>query len=204
MAPPLHTLRETPSQTAGPYVHIGLTPNFVGISGIFPDDLGRSLVDARTLGERIRVTGRVFDGADEPIRDCVVEIWQADAAGLYPSPSETRGTADAHFSGWARCPAAPDTGAFTFDTIKPGRVPFPDGRLQAPHISVWIVARGINVGLHTRIYFSDEEGANSSDPILLRVEHQSRLKTLIAVRSGDTYAIDFRIQGQDETIFFDI
>jgi len=90
----LGQLKETPSQTAGPYVHIGLTPNFLGLAGIYPTDLGHEMVNDRTKGEHIIIEGRVIDGADEPLRDCLVEIWQADAAGLYASPLETRGTPD--------------------------------------------------------------------------------------------------------------
>ena len=148
MPQPLDTLKETPSQTGGPYVHIGLMPNFVGIHGAHADDLGSSMINDKTKGERIAIEGRVIDGAGEPLRDCVVEIWQADAAGLYPGPSEPRGSADPNFTGWGRAAADPQTGVFRFNTIKPGRLPFPDGRLQAPHVSLWIVARGINVGLN--------------------------------------------------------
>jgi protocatechuate 3,4-dioxygenase, alpha subunit len=200
----LDELKETPSQTAGPYVHIGMTPNFAGITGVFPADLGASMVNAKTKGERITVTGRVFDGTGEPIRDCVIEIWQADASGLYPSPSETRGTADANFTGWGRCPASGETGEYRFETIKPGRVLFPDGRLQAPHVSLWIVARGINLGLNTRLYFDDEAEANAADPILMRIEHRSRTKTLVARRDGATVTFDIHLQGPNETVFFDI
>ena len=200
----LTTLKETPSQTGGPYVHIGLTPNFCGITGVWATDLGTAMVNRKTKGERITITGRVFDGLEAPIRDCVVEIWQADAGGLYPSPSETRGAADPNFTGWGRCPADGETGEFHFETIKPGRVPFPDGRLQAPHISLWIVARGINLGLDTRLYFGDEAKANAEDPILARIEHRDRLKTLIAEKKGSTYTFDVHLQGPKETVFFDI
>ena len=204
MPQPLTTLQETPSQTAGPYVHIGLTPNFCGIEGVWPTDLGIAMVNAKTKGERITITGRVFDGAGAALRDCVVEIWQADASGLYPSPSETRGAADPNFAGWGRCPVNGDTGQYRFETIKPGRVPFPDGRLQAPHISFWIVARGINLGLNTRLYFADEAAANAADPILNRVENPARLLTLIAAREGSVFTFDIHLQGPNETVFFDI
>ena len=203
MATALDRLKESASQTAGPYVHIGLTPNYGGISGVYPGDLGATMVNAKTKGERIAVSLRVFDGAGVPLKDALVEIWQADAAGLYNSPSETRGTADPNFAGWGRKATDMETGECLFETIKPGRVPFPDGRLMAPHITVWIVARGINIGLHTRMYFGDEEKANAEDPILARIEHRVRVPTLIAARSGDSYSFDVHLQGEKETVFFD-
>lgn len=205
MAQPRTRLRETPSQTAGPYVQIGLLPNVAGIAGVYPSDLGRGMVNENTIGERIAIEGHVFDGTGEPIRDCLIEIWQADAAGLYPSPLETRGTADPNFTGWGRAPIDPQTGLYRFETIKPGRVPFPDGRPQAPHVSFWIVARGINVGLNTRLYFGDETEANAADPVLSRIEHQSRAATLIASKRGQgEYLFDIRLQGDAETVFLDV
>jgi protocatechuate 3,4-dioxygenase alpha subunit len=203
MSQSLGRLRESPSQTAGPYVHIGLTPNFCGIEGVYPEDLGAAMVNAKTRGERITVRMRAIDGTGTPVRDGLMEIWQADAAGLYNSPTETRGSADPNFTGWGRKAADMTTGECIFETIKPGRVPFPDGRLMAPHITVWIVARGINLGLHTRMYFGDEEEANAEDPILTRLEHHIRVPTLIAPRAGDTYTFDIHLQGEKETIFFD-
>ncbi len=199
-----NSLKESPSQTAGPYVHIGCTPNFLGNTGIYPADLGAVMVNDRTKGERITITGRVIDGAGAPVTDALIEIWQADAAGLYNSPSETRGTADADFTGWGRQAANLETGIFTFETIKPGRVPFGDGRMQAPHVGFWIVARGINVGLNTRMYFGDEDAANAEDPVLARIEHKVRVSTLIAPRDGDTYSFNITLQGEQETVFFDI
>lgn len=205
MVQPLGYLKETASQTAGPYVHIGLTPNFVGIHGIFKDDLGSgSLVNDKTRGERITITGRVFDGMGAVMKDALIEIWQADAQGLYNSPVETNGTADENFKGWGRCPADMDTGEFTFETIKPGKVAFKDGRMMAPHVTLMIFARGINMGLHTRMYFSDEEEANAQDPVLARIEHKSRVDTLIGKRDGQNYHFDIYIQGEKETVFFDI
>jgi protocatechuate 3,4-dioxygenase alpha subunit len=204
MAQRLGYLKESQSQTAGPYVHIGCTPNFCGIEGIFPVDLGASMVNDKTRGERITITGRIFDGFDAPLRDALVEIWQADSDGFYNSPSETRGSADPNFAGWGRSPTDMESGVYTFETIRPGRVPFYDGRLQAPHITFWIVARGINIGLHTRMYFGDEAAANAEDPLLARVEHKVRVPTLIAPREGNTYTFDVRLQGENETIFLDI
>jgi protocatechuate 3,4-dioxygenase alpha subunit len=199
---PTH-LKETPSQTAGPYVHIGLTPNFVGIDGVYGQDLGARMVNDKTKGERITLEIRVIDGADAPLKDVLVEIWQADAAGLYNSPAEMRGAADPNFSGWGRCPSDMESGLCRFETIKPGRVPFRDGRLMAPHITLWIVARGINIGLHTRLYFGDEEQANAEDAILALIEHKARVPTLIAERKDDTYRFDIHLQGEKETVFFD-
>lgn len=201
----MDNLKETPSQTAGPYVHIGCTPNFSGIDIYGGTDLGAVMKTGPVKGQEITITGTVIDGMGAPLRDVMVEIWQPDAAGLFASANETRGQADPHFTGWGRSASDMTTGEFRFDTVKPGAVPMPDGRMQAPHISVWVVARGINVGLQTRIYFEDEAAANESDPILTRLEHQSRIPTLLAQKTGDgAYRFDIRLQGPDETIFFDI
>jgi protocatechuate 3,4-dioxygenase alpha subunit len=207
MVQSLGYLKETPSQTAGPYVHIGCTPNFTGIHGIYEADLGSGpLTNDKTKGERITIRGHVYDGTGTPLKDALIEIWQADADGLYPSPSETRGTADPNFKGWGRCPADMSTGEFVFETIKPGRAPFRDRdpRPQAPHVIFWVVARGINIGLQTRMYFSDEEQANAEDPILNMVELKVRIPTLIGRRDGNTIHFDIHLQGEKETIFFDM
>ncbi|WP_201742268.1 protocatechuate 3,4-dioxygenase subunit alpha [Mangrovicoccus ximenensis] len=201
---PLDFLKESPSQTAGPYVHIGCVPTFAGLEGVYPEDLGAKMITGDAKGERITLKGRVIDGSGTPLRDVMVEAWQADADGLFNSPAETRGTADPAFTGWGRQPGDGETGVYTFETVKPGRVPFPDGRLQAPHITLWIVARGINLGLMTRCYFEDETEANAEDPILARVEHKVRIPTLMAKREGDTYTFDIHLQGDNETIFFDV
>lgn len=199
------TRHESPSQTAGPYVHIGCLPNWSGIGGIYAEDPGSRLVNADTRGERVSVAGRIFDGAGAPVLDAVIEVWQADAAGLYPSPVETRGATDPNFGGWGRIATAFDSGEFRIDTIRPGRVPYPDGRLQAPHINCWIVARGINVGLQTRIYFADEAEANAEDPVLALIEPRARVDTLLAQPDGEgSFRFDIRLQGERETVFFDI
>ena len=208
MVQKLEHLKESPSQTAGPYVHIGCTPNWVEITGVWDEDLGLTMVKPETRGERILIKGHVIDGSGTPLKDAMVEIWQADAEGLYNGRGEKRGTADPSFLGWGRQPTDGVTGEFRFETIKPGRVPFTDGRLMAPHITVWIVARGINIGLHTRMYFADEATANAEDPVLARIEHKVRVPTLLATRSEEgglpTYTFDIRLQGHQETIFFDI
>jgi protocatechuate 3,4-dioxygenase, alpha subunit len=203
MAQQLEYLRESASQTAGPYVHIGLTPNFCDITGVIPEDPGTTMVVEGARGERITVQGRVIDGAGHPVSDCVVEIWQADANGIYNSPAEHRKGADPNFTGWGRCPADAD-GIYRFETIKPGPVPGPAGTMMAPHITFWIVARGINIGLHTRMYFSDEEAANAKDPILARARPAKREGTLIGRREGDVVTFDIYLQGENETVFFDV
>ena len=208
MVQPLGYLKESPSQTAGPYVHIGTSPNAAGIAGVLREDLGANLVGAEARGERIIVEGRVTDGAGAPVRDALVEIWQADAAGLHNSPAETRGVADPHFAGFARQPVSEADGSFRFATIRPGAVAMADGRLQAPHITVWIVARGINIGLHTRLYFADEAAANARDPLLQRIPEPERRATLIAPRTEQgvmpVFSFDIRLQGERETVFLDI
>ncbi|MBB4000197.1 protocatechuate 3,4-dioxygenase subunit alpha [Aureimonas pseudogalii] len=203
----LDYLKESASQTAGPYVHIGTNPNWVEITGVWKADLGLVLVGPETKGERILLEGTLIDGAGSPVRDALVEIWQADAQGLHNSPAETRGAADPAFAGWGRQPVSETDGSYRFETIRPGRVPYPDGRMQAPHISVWIVARGINIGLHTRVYFEDE-AANEADPLLLRIPEPHRRRTLIARRSErdglPVFRFDIRLQGDDETVFLDM
>ncbi|WP_210485826.1 protocatechuate 3,4-dioxygenase subunit alpha [Microvirga antarctica] len=208
MVQKLDRLKESPSQTAGPYVHIGTNPNSVEIKGVWNEDLGSRMLNTQTLGERIVLEGRVLDGSGAPLKDVLVEIWQADAQGLYPSPQEKRGKADPHFAGWGRQPVDPVTGIYHFETVKPGRVPYRDGRMMAPHVTFWLVSRGINLGLHTRLYFADEEEANAQCPVLARIEHTRRIPTLIASRSEAnglaTYTFDIRLQGEGETVFFDI
>lgn len=197
-------LKETPSQTAGPYVHIGCFPRMCGIE-VFDHEFGAEMVSDATKGERIEIRGTVFDGTGAPLRDALIEIWQADADGLHPGHGELRGEADPAFAGFGRSAGDPDTGEFVFRTIKPGRVPFKTGALMAPHITFWIAARGINVGLHTRMYFPDEEAANADDPVLARIELKSRIPTLIARPEGPgVYRFDIRLQGEGETVFFDI
>lgn len=201
-------LRETPSQTGGPYVHIGLMPNQAGIE-VFEKSLNNQLVKPETQGERIRLEGQVFDGLGLPMRDVLVEIWQADANGIYPSKADTQGKqADPHFFGWGRAAADFETGVWSFDTIKPGVVPGRKGSMQAPHIALVIFARGINLGLHTRIYFDDETEANAKDPLLNGIEWAPRRQTMVAKREerdGEVvYRFDVRVQGENETVFLDI
>jgi len=203
-------LRETASQTAGPYVHIGLAPQAAGFE-IFERNFGNVLVDDRTEGERIRIEGRVFDGIGTVLKDVLIEIWQANAAGRYAHTADRQpGKAvDPHFRGWGRACTDFDSGVYSFDTIKPGSVTGRNGRAMAPHISFWIVARGINLGLNTRMYFSDEAQANAADPVINLIEWEQRRATLIAQREErkggvPVYRFDIRLQGEGETVFFDV
>jgi len=204
---PARDLKETASQTAGPFLHIGLTPRQVGIDS-YRKTFSNNLAGAGTKGERITIEGRIFDGTGTPLRDALVEIWQANAAGRYNHPADRqKKLLDKSFRGWGRTCTDFDTGLFTFETVKPGAVEGRNGRVMAPHVSFWIAARGINIGLQTRMYFSDEEKANAADPVLNGIEWVSRRQTLVAAlerRKGKAvYRFDIRLQGADETVFFD-
>lgn len=183
-------MKETPSQTAGPYVHIGLATEAAGFTA-FPS-LGTDIAGPDAVGERIRIGGIVLDGDGAPIVDALIEIWQADGTGRYADRSS-----NTSFTGFGRVVPDFETGAFGFDTVKPGAV---DG---APRLDLWIVARGINLGLHTRMYFDDEEAANAADPVLSSLT-EDRRETLIAKHDGDVYRFDIRVQGPQETVFFDV
>jgi protocatechuate 3,4-dioxygenase alpha subunit len=203
-------LKETASQTAGPYVHIGLAPRQAGFD-IFEKNFTNVLVTPETMGERITIEGHVIDGSGTLVRDALVEIWQANAAGRYNHPADQQAgkAVDPAFRGWGRAAADFDTGLYTFETIKPGRAVDRRGRQMAPHILFWIVARGINIGLATRMYFSDEAAANATDPVITMIEWEVRRQTLIAARQDDrdgtpVYRFDIRLQGEGETVFFDI
>lgn len=202
-------LHESPSQTAGPYVHIGLIPRQAGFD-IFETNVTNILAGPGTRGERIRVEGRVFDGAGEPVRDALIEVWQANAAGRYAHPADrqTGRDEDPAFRGWGRTGSDFETGLWFFETVKPGSVTGRHGRPMAPHLNLWIVARGINIGLQTRLYFADEAEANRVDPVLNLIEQASRRRTLIAERreGGErpVYVLDIHLQGDAETVFFDV
>ena len=201
-------LHETPSQTGGPYVHIGLLPNQAGID-VFENNFNNDLVKNNPQGKRIRLEGQVFDGIGIPLRDVLVEIWQADANGVYPSQADFQDKhVDENFHGWGRAGADFKTGVWYFNTIKPGTVPGRKASIQAPHINLIIFARGINTGLNTRVYFEDETDANAKDPVLNSIEWESRRETLIAKRverDGEVvYRFDIYIQGDKETVFLDI
>ena len=206
----LNYLKQSPSQTAGPYVHIGLIPLQAGFD-IFEKNFSNVLVNDGTQGERIRIEGRVIDGSGTPVRDALLEIWQANAAGRYNHPLDRQEhkPLDASFRGWGRTGSDFETGIYTFETIKPGAVVGRKGKgTMAPHINLWIVARGINIGLNTRMYFADEAEANAKDPVLNMIEQESRRRTLIApreTRGGATvYTFEVYLQGERETVFFDV
>jgi protocatechuate 3,4-dioxygenase, alpha subunit len=203
MAQSLAYLRETASQTAGPYVHIGLAPGAAGFQ-IFERELGTDIAGPEAEGTRIRIEGLVLDGTGAAVKDVLIEAWQADARGIYPHPEDPRHADCAKgFRGWGRAISDFDTGLWSFDTIKPGVVPGRNGRAMAPHISLWIVSRGINIGLNTRIYFEDED--NSADPVLNLIEQTDRRATLLARKTAaNTYRFDIRLQGEGETVFLDI
>jgi protocatechuate 3,4-dioxygenase alpha subunit len=181
----------TPSQTVGPFLHIGLP---------WPD--GPFVVPEGTPGA-VRVTGRVFDGAGAPVPDAIVETWQADADGRFAHPDDPRGVQQSPvpgFRGFGRCPTD-EEGRYEILTVKPGPLPAPEGGLEAPHLDVSIFARGLLDRLVTRLYFADEAGANAADPVLNAIQ-ESRRGTLIARQDGDGFSFDIYLQGENETVFF--
>jgi protocatechuate 3,4-dioxygenase alpha subunit len=191
----------TPSQTVGPYFKYGLTPN-----GEYQwnDAFTNNLLTPDVSGERIRIEGKVHDGDGAVVPDCMLEIWQADAQGRFSDPQDARALPNSSFKGFGRC-GTDKSGSYAFDTIKPGSVPDPDGKPQAPHILLAVFARGMLLHLYTRIYFDDEAG-NAGDPVLALVPADRRA-TLIAKReagSGNVYTLDIHLQGDNETVFFDV
>jgi protocatechuate 3,4-dioxygenase, alpha subunit len=179
-------------QTVGPYFDVLLRSR-----------AEMQMVTPETRGERITIEGVVYDGAGVPIPDALVEIWQADADGRYAHPEDPRhASADPTFCGYGWRHTTAD-GGFRFATIKPGAVPGPDGRHQAPHIMVSVMARGVLTRFVTRLYFEDDPAAGQ-DPILALVPAERR-QTLLARPAGDgRYRFDIRIQGAGETVFFDV
>jgi protocatechuate 3,4-dioxygenase alpha subunit len=201
----------TPSQTVGPFFAYGLAPHSRcdwQPSKIYDwkATVGADLVTPDATGTRIRIEGRVLDGDGLPINDAMIEIWQADGQGRYAHPRDNRGARpNTKFKGFGRS-ATDKAGVYSFDTVKPGAVPGPGGKPQAPHIVVCIFSRGMLRQVYTRIYFSDE-AANAADPILALVP-EDRRGTLVAHKEirGDqaVYRFDIRVQGENETVFFDI
>jgi protocatechuate 3,4-dioxygenase, alpha subunit len=190
----------TPSQTVGPYFKYGLTPNG---EYAWNDAFTNNLITSDVSGERIRVEGTVFDGDGAQVPDCMLEIWQADAQGRFSDPQDARALPNSSFKGFGRV-GTDAKGSYSFDTIKPGQVPDPDGKPQAPHILLAVYARGMLLHLYTRIYF-DDEASNAADPVLALVPADRRA-TLIARKaaSNPTYVLDIHLQGDNETVFFDV
>jgi protocatechuate 3,4-dioxygenase alpha subunit len=192
----------TPSQTVGPYFKYGLTP---GDSYQWNNAFTNDLVTPHVSGDRLRIVGRVFDGDGKAIPDSMLEIWQADGQGRFADRQDTRTTPNTSFVGFGRCGTSPD-GGYSFHTIKPGTVPGPANKPQAPHVLLAIYARGMTRQLVTRIYFEDE-AENAADPILALVPADRR-PTLIARREqsvGDAvFRFDVHLQGNKETVFFDV
>ena len=181
-------LLPTPSQTVGPYLAIGLP---------WPD--GPYVVPEGTPGA-FWIRGTVRDGAGDPVPDALIETWQADPEGGFRHPDDPRGAASGEFRGFGRCPTEQD-GTYGILTLLPGAVPGVGGALQAPHIDVSVFARGLLNRVVTRIYFEDQD--NSGDPVLRAVPEERR-GTLIAPRTEDGYRFDVRLQGQGETVFFEL
>lgn len=182
----------SPSQTVGPYLHIGLdTEPRHGV-----------MIGPNTPGERLRLRIRVLDGAGAPLPDALIELWQADAAGRYvaaadhpnPDPGEA-------FRGWGRRPTSRD-GWCEFETIRPGATTSPDGCRQAPHINVCLFARGMLRHIFTRVYF-DGDPTLAGDPVLALVP-EARRRTLVAEPIDGVWTMTIRIQGDEETVFFDL
>jgi len=192
------SLQTTTSQTVGPYLHIGLT-------GLQNDNLAPEGV----AGERITLQGRVFDGNGKPVPDGMVEIWQANAHGRYAHPADQRDLPlEAGFTGFGRM-ATDRNGGFRFYTVKPGRVPGPGGKLQAPHIVVSLFMRGLLKHLVTRVYFPDD-AAHAEDFVLNMVPPERRSTLIARTVAGQAGVLEWNIvlqgeaNGQDETVFFEV
>jgi protocatechuate 3,4-dioxygenase alpha subunit len=184
----------TPSQTVGPYFSMRL-----------PWPEGPYVVPAGTPGA-VTIYGRLIDGAGDPVPDGLIETWQASPDGRFAHPDDPRGPVpdgDTGFRGFGRCPTGHD-GTYKIVTLKPGPLPSGDGRAEAPHIDVSVFARGMLDRTVTRVYFPDEQAANAADPVLQTVP-AARRATLIAVPAGENQLrFDIRIQGDGETVFFDL
>lgn len=186
-------LGETPSQTVGPYFSMRLSAE------------GENVLTNRD--DRIVIEGRVTDGAGNHIEDALLEIWQAGPSGRYNHPDDRRELElEPSFTGFGRTASDFETGEYRFETLKPGRVPDPEGAFQAPHISLIVQGRGMLNPVFTRIYFSDEAEANADDLVLPSVPEPRRHTVVADLEEGSdppTYRFDIRMQGDDETVFFD-
>ncbi len=190
----------TPSQTIGPYFAYGLTARQYGYDFSQPFDAVVALRHA--AGEHIVLEGRVLDGDNQPVTDAMVEISQADAQGCYPGDAQA--VQASGFRAFGRMGTGTDAqNRFVFRTVKPGA----EGPGQAPHINVIVLMRGLLLHAFTRVYFSDEGAANGGDAVLNAVPEQRR-GTLIAQRRDEggvaVYRLDIHMQGQQETVFFDV
>ena len=208
---------QTPSQTVGPFFAYALTPRQYGYP--LPDPVGADLTGPEVAGARIWLVGRVLDAAGAPVDDALLEIWQADAHGRLPTRAGAGGGNQPGFRGFGRCGTGTDPDSrFVFRTVKPGRIKpgrVEPGRVEmgagetaaAPHVSLIVFARGLLNHLYTRVYFADEAAANAADPVLAQVPAERR-ETLIAQRrdsaDGPVYRLDIRLQGPNETVFFDL
>jgi protocatechuate 3,4-dioxygenase, alpha subunit len=184
-------LTPTPSQTAGPFLHLGLT-DVRSVSCVAGDGV---------KGERVWLTFRLLDGNGLPVTDAMIEIWQADSEGNYQDESAA---SDQTFCGFGRL-ATSDDGSCTFETIRPGRVPGSGNTLQAPHINVSVFARGLLKRLSTRVYFAGDP-ATAEDPVLALVPEHRRA-TLFACTDPSRdrgWIQEIRMRGEAETVFFDV
>ena len=184
----------TPSQTVGPFLAIGL-PWADGPFVVSPDTPGSIVIE-----------GRVLDGAGQPVPDALVETWQADPDGRFDHPDDPRGPAReaGSFRGFGRSETNPD-GSYRIVTLRPGPLPCPGGETEAPHVDVSVFARGLLDRVVTRIYFPDEAEANAGDPVLASIADPGRKATLIAADEADgRFRFDIRLQGDGETVFFDV
>jgi protocatechuate 3,4-dioxygenase, alpha subunit len=188
----------TPSQTVGPFLAIGLP---------WPD--GPFVVPPGTPGA-LMISGQIRDGAGTPVPDALVETWQADPDSRFDHPDDPRGAAPPAapgFRGFGRSATDPD-GNYQISTLRPGSLPSPDGGIEAPHLNVSVFARGLLDRVVTRIYFPDDAEANAVDPVLAAIEDPARRATLIAVAVPDRPESEFRfdiwLQGERETVFFDV
>ena len=185
------TLPQTPSQTIGPFFAVALC---------WPD--GPDVVREGAPGA-VWLGGRVTDGAAEPVSDALVETWQADGAGRFTHPDDTRGPTTAAFRGFGRCPTDAE-GRWAVRTVKPGPLPTVEGGLEAPHVNVSVFARGLLTRVVTRVYFPDEAAANAAEPLLAAIPDPAVRARLVAVADGDRLRFDIRLQGERETPFLAI
>ena len=199
---PIELLQETPSQTAGPYVHIGLALAAAG-NPARPVEIWSEMAKPGAPGEHILLLGNVHDGNGHLVRDSFLELWQANHEGVYDEDFDS----EKAFNSFGRTATTFDSGEWTLNTIKPGVVKNAAGVPMAPHINVSLFARGINIHLQTRLYFSDEPEANGKCPVLNLIEQPQRRETLIARRcevdGKPAYRFDIYLQGPNETVFFD-